>query len=58
MPGADPAAVIGMDVVGTLLAGEDSRTVLSDDYDPLIASAIAQTPATWPVIRRVRTVLV
>ena len=31
--------------------------VLSDDYDPLIASAIAQTPATWPVIRRVRTVL-
>ena len=32
--------------------------VLSDDYDPLIASAIAQTPATWPVIRRIRTVLV
>ena len=31
--------------------------VLSDDYDPLIASAIAQTPATWPVIRRIRTVL-
>ena len=31
---------------------------LSDDYDPLIASAIAQTPATWPVIRRIRTVLV
>ena len=32
--------------------------VLSDDYDPLIAGAIAQTPATWPVIRRIRTVLV
>jgi AcrR family transcriptional regulator len=32
--------------------------VLSDDYDPLIASAIAQTPVTWPVIRRIRTVLV
>ncbi len=31
--------------------------VLSDDYDPLIASAIAQTPASWPVIRRIRTVL-
>jgi AcrR family transcriptional regulator len=31
--------------------------VLSDDYDPLIASAIAQTPANWPVIRRIRTVL-
>jgi AcrR family transcriptional regulator len=31
--------------------------VLSDDYDPLIASAIAQTPATWPVISRIRTVL-
>ena len=31
---------------------------LSDDYDPLIASAIAQTPATWPVIRRIRTVMV
>ena len=32
--------------------------VLSDDYDPLIASTIAQTPDTWPVIRRIRTVLV
>lgn len=32
--------------------------VLSDDFDPLIASAIAQTPAAWPVIRRIRTVLV
>jgi AcrR family transcriptional regulator len=32
--------------------------VLSDDYDPLIASAIAQTPATWPVIRRIRAVMV
>ena len=32
--------------------------VLSDDYDPLIAGAIAQTPASWPVIRRIRTVLV
>lgn len=31
---------------------------LSDDYDPLIASAIAETPDTWPVIRRIRTVLV
>ena len=30
---------------------------LSDRYDPLIASAIAQTPATWPVIRRISTVL-
>jgi AcrR family transcriptional regulator len=32
--------------------------VLSDTYDPLIADQIAQTPATWPVIRRIRTVLV
>ena len=31
---------------------------LSDRYDPLIASAIAQTPATWPLIQRIRTVLV
>ena len=31
---------------------------LSDSYDPLIASHIAQTPATWPLIRRIRTVLV
>ena len=31
---------------------------LSDGYDPLIASLIAQTPATWPLIRRIRTVLV
>ena len=31
---------------------------LSDSYDPLIASAIAQTPAAWPLTRRIRTVLV
>jgi AcrR family transcriptional regulator len=31
---------------------------LSDSYDPLIASFIAQTPAAWPLIRRIRTVLV
>jgi AcrR family transcriptional regulator len=31
---------------------------LSDSYDPLIASHIAQTPATWPLTRRIRTVLV
>jgi AcrR family transcriptional regulator len=31
---------------------------LSDGYDPLIASLITQTPATWPVIRRIRAVLV
>jgi AcrR family transcriptional regulator len=32
--------------------------VLSDGYDPLIASFIAQTPADWPLTRRIRTVLV
>jgi AcrR family transcriptional regulator len=32
--------------------------VLSDSYDPLIASLIAQTPAGWPLIRRIRAVLV
>jgi AcrR family transcriptional regulator len=32
--------------------------VLSDGYDPLIASFIAQTPATWTLTRRIRTVLV
>jgi AcrR family transcriptional regulator len=32
--------------------------VLSDAYDPVIASLIAQTPAAWPLIRRIRTVLV
>ena len=31
---------------------------LSDGYDPLIASLIAETPATWPLTRRIRTVLV
>jgi AcrR family transcriptional regulator len=31
---------------------------LSDSYDPLIASAITQTPATWPLTRRIRAVLV
>jgi len=31
---------------------------LSDSYDPLIASFIAQTPADWPLIQRVRAVLV
>jgi AcrR family transcriptional regulator len=32
--------------------------VLSDGYDPLLASLIAQTPAAWPLSRRIRTVLV
>lgn len=31
---------------------------LSDSYDPLIASAVAQTPAAWPLTRRIRAVLV
>ena len=31
---------------------------LSDSYDPLIASLIVQTPATWPLIQRIRAVLV
>jgi AcrR family transcriptional regulator len=31
---------------------------LSDSYDPLIASHIAQTPATWPLTQRIRAVLV
>jgi AcrR family transcriptional regulator len=31
---------------------------LSDGYDPVIATALAQTPATWPLARRIRTVLV
>jgi AcrR family transcriptional regulator len=30
---------------------------LSDSYDPLIAELLQQTPATWPVARRIRTVL-
>jgi AcrR family transcriptional regulator len=32
--------------------------ILSDGYDPLIATLIAQAPATWPLTRRIRTVLV
>jgi AcrR family transcriptional regulator len=32
--------------------------ILSDGYDPLIATLIAQAPATWPLVRRIRTVLV
>ena len=31
---------------------------LSDSYDPLIASFIVQTPDTWPLIQRIRAVLV
>jgi AcrR family transcriptional regulator len=30
---------------------------LSDSYDPLIAALLAQTPAAWPLIRRIRTAL-
>jgi AcrR family transcriptional regulator len=29
---------------------------LSDSYDPLIADLLRQTPATWPLTRRIRTV--
>jgi AcrR family transcriptional regulator len=32
--------------------------ILSDGYDPLIATLIAQAPAAWPLTRRIRTVLV
>jgi AcrR family transcriptional regulator len=32
--------------------------VLSDSYDPLIARLIGQTPAGWPLVRRIRTALV
>jgi AcrR family transcriptional regulator len=31
---------------------------LSDSYDPLIADLLTQTPAAWPLIQRIRTVLV
>jgi AcrR family transcriptional regulator len=31
---------------------------LSDSYDPLIAAMLEQTPATWPLIQRIRAVLV
>jgi len=31
---------------------------LSDSYDPLIVGLLEQTPATWPLIQRIRTVLV
>jgi AcrR family transcriptional regulator len=31
--------------------------VLSDSYDPLIGRLLAQTPATWPLTRRIRMVL-
>jgi AcrR family transcriptional regulator len=31
---------------------------LSDSYDPLIASYIAQTPAAWPLLQRIRAALV
>jgi len=34
------------------------NVALSDGYDPLIASVIAQTPATWPVIQRIGAALV
>jgi AcrR family transcriptional regulator len=30
---------------------------LSDSYDPLIAALVEQTPATWPLIQRIRTAL-
>ena len=31
---------------------------LSDSYDPMIAVLLQQTPATWPLTQRIRTVLV
>jgi AcrR family transcriptional regulator len=31
---------------------------LSDSYDPLLAGLLGQTPATWPLIDRIRTALV
>jgi AcrR family transcriptional regulator len=31
---------------------------LSDSYDPLIAAMLQQTPPTWPLIQRIRAVLV
>ena len=31
---------------------------LSDGYDTLLAALLSQTPADWPLIRRIRTVLV
>ena len=31
--------------------------VLSDSYDPMIAALIEQTPATWPVVQRIRAAL-
>ncbi len=30
---------------------------LSDSYDPLVATLLAKTPATWPLFRRIRTAL-
>jgi AcrR family transcriptional regulator len=30
---------------------------LSDSYDPLLASLVVQTPATWPLTRRIRAAL-
>ena len=30
---------------------------LSDSYDPLLAAALKQTPASWPLTRRIRTAL-
>jgi AcrR family transcriptional regulator len=32
--------------------------VLSDNYDPLIARLLEQTPASWPLLQRIRAVLV
>jgi AcrR family transcriptional regulator len=31
---------------------------LTDSYDPLIGALIEQTPATWPLVQRIRTALV
>jgi AcrR family transcriptional regulator len=31
---------------------------LADGYDPLIATALEQTPASWPLVERIRAVLV
>ena len=30
---------------------------LSDSYDPLLAGLLSQTPADWPLVRRIRAVL-
>ena len=52
---AAAAGVSHMTFFGYFPTKED--VALSDSYDPMIAALLEQTPATWPLPRRIRAAL-